>query len=246
MCPTCKTYRGREVEPLRAPTAQLVQPIRVAVDVLGGDRAPEEIVAGAVEARSETVQPVLFGPAAIDPAGLELVETHAGDRDAREAGRGCSREAGELARRRLPVGARRYGRRRLSREHRRHACRLAARDPAAARCDAAGDRRCHPVRARPVGADRRGRERRVAAGAPAPVRDDGRDLRRGDPRDRRSPTSACSRSARRPRKATRRRRRRTGCSPRATCVSRATSRAAGCSRGLPTWSSPTASRATSR
>ena len=52
-----------------------MQPTRVAVDVLGGDRAPEEIVAGAVEARSETVQPVLFGPAAIDPAGLELVET---------------------------------------------------------------------------------------------------------------------------------------------------------------------------
>ena len=52
-----------------------MQPTRVAVDVLGGDRAPEEIVAGAVEARSETVQPVLFGPATIDPAGLELVET---------------------------------------------------------------------------------------------------------------------------------------------------------------------------
>jgi phosphate acyltransferase len=52
-----------------------VQPTRVAVDVLGGDRAPEEIVAGAVEARSETVQPVLFGPATIEPAGLELVQT---------------------------------------------------------------------------------------------------------------------------------------------------------------------------
>ncbi len=50
-------------------------PIRVAVDALGGDRAPEEVVAGAVEARSDTVQPVLFGPATIDPAGLELVET---------------------------------------------------------------------------------------------------------------------------------------------------------------------------
>jgi phosphate acyltransferase len=49
--------------------------IRVAVDALGGDRAPDEIVAGALDARSDAVQPVLFGPASIDPAGLELVET---------------------------------------------------------------------------------------------------------------------------------------------------------------------------
>ena len=35
--------------------------VRVAVDAMGGDRAPEEIVAGAVEARSDTVEPVLFG-----------------------------------------------------------------------------------------------------------------------------------------------------------------------------------------
>jgi phosphate acyltransferase len=50
-------------------------PIRVAVDALGGDRAPDEIVAGALEALSDAVQPVLFGPTSIDPAGLELVET---------------------------------------------------------------------------------------------------------------------------------------------------------------------------
>jgi glycerol-3-phosphate acyltransferase PlsX len=35
--------------------------IRVAVDAMGGDRAPEEIVAGAIAARSESVEPVLFG-----------------------------------------------------------------------------------------------------------------------------------------------------------------------------------------
>jgi phosphate acyltransferase len=48
----------------------------VAVDALGGDRAPDEIVAGALEARSDTLEPVLFGPAGVDTGGLELVETN--------------------------------------------------------------------------------------------------------------------------------------------------------------------------
>ena len=54
--------------------------IRVAVDAMGGDRAPEEIVAGAVEARSDTVEPVLFGRCEeLEPLaqGLEIV--HADD-----------------------------------------------------------------------------------------------------------------------------------------------------------------------
>jgi glycerol-3-phosphate acyltransferase PlsX len=41
---------------------------------MGGDRAPGEIVAGALEARSERIQPVLFGPRDLDTGGLELVE----------------------------------------------------------------------------------------------------------------------------------------------------------------------------
>jgi glycerol-3-phosphate acyltransferase PlsX len=49
---------------------------RVAVDALGGDRAPDEVVAGALEAASDAVQPVLFGPAGLDTGGLELVETN--------------------------------------------------------------------------------------------------------------------------------------------------------------------------
>jgi glycerol-3-phosphate acyltransferase PlsX len=49
--------------------------IRVAVDALGGDRGPEEVVAGAVDAGSEQIQPILFGPAGLDTQGLELVET---------------------------------------------------------------------------------------------------------------------------------------------------------------------------
>jgi glycerol-3-phosphate acyltransferase PlsX len=34
---------------------------RVAVDAMGGDRAPQEIVAGALAARTERIEPVLFG-----------------------------------------------------------------------------------------------------------------------------------------------------------------------------------------
>jgi len=49
--------------------------IRVAVDALGGDRAPDEVVAGAADAHSEAVQPVLFGPSAVNAGDLELVET---------------------------------------------------------------------------------------------------------------------------------------------------------------------------
>jgi glycerol-3-phosphate acyltransferase PlsX len=49
--------------------------VRVAVDVLGGDRAPEEIVAGAHAASSDTIAPILFGPRGLDTLGLPLVET---------------------------------------------------------------------------------------------------------------------------------------------------------------------------
>jgi len=48
--------------------------IRVAVDAMGGDRAPDEIVAGALEARSSSIEPILFGPADLDTGGLELGE----------------------------------------------------------------------------------------------------------------------------------------------------------------------------
>ncbi len=42
---------------------------------MGGDRAPGEIVAGALEAASDTLRPILFGPAGLETGGLELVET---------------------------------------------------------------------------------------------------------------------------------------------------------------------------
>jgi phosphate acyltransferase len=47
---------------------------RVAVDALGGDSAPEEIVAGALEAASPGIQPILYGPPGLDTHGLPLVE----------------------------------------------------------------------------------------------------------------------------------------------------------------------------
>src|SRR4029450_5129887 len=54
--------------------------IRVAVDAMGGDRAPEEIVAGAVAAASESVEPVLFGRRELlEPLALGLEIVHAAD-----------------------------------------------------------------------------------------------------------------------------------------------------------------------
>src|SRR2546428_8178113 len=49
--------------------------VRIAVDALGGDRGPSEIVAGALDARTPTLEPIIFGPAGLDTQGLELVET---------------------------------------------------------------------------------------------------------------------------------------------------------------------------
>jgi glycerol-3-phosphate acyltransferase PlsX len=48
---------------------------RVAVDALGGDRGPEEIVAGALAAASDRLTPVLVGPEGLDTQGLELIES---------------------------------------------------------------------------------------------------------------------------------------------------------------------------
>jgi phosphate acyltransferase len=47
--------------------------VRVAVDAMGGDRGPAEVVAGALEAAVDGIVPVLFGPASLDARGLEHV-----------------------------------------------------------------------------------------------------------------------------------------------------------------------------
>jgi len=48
--------------------------IRVAVDAMGGDRGPEDVVAGAVAAASDEIVPILVGPSGLETYGLELVE----------------------------------------------------------------------------------------------------------------------------------------------------------------------------
>ena len=49
--------------------------IRIAVDAMGGDRGPDEIVAGALEARADGIEPIIFGDPSLDPRGLELHAT---------------------------------------------------------------------------------------------------------------------------------------------------------------------------
>jgi phosphate acyltransferase len=57
-----------------------MQRIRVAVDAMGGDQAPQETVAGALEAASEEVEPVLFGRReALEPLAGDLEIVHADD-----------------------------------------------------------------------------------------------------------------------------------------------------------------------
>jgi phosphate acyltransferase len=48
---------------------------RVAVDAMGGDRGPADIVAGALAARAHDLTPVLYGDAGLDACGLEHVAT---------------------------------------------------------------------------------------------------------------------------------------------------------------------------
>ena len=46
---------------------------RIAVDAMGGDRGPDEIVAGALEARGDGIDPVIVGDPGLDTHGLDLV-----------------------------------------------------------------------------------------------------------------------------------------------------------------------------
>jgi glycerol-3-phosphate acyltransferase PlsX len=48
---------------------------RVAVDALGGDKAPGEVVLGALEAAADGIDVTLFGPAGLETHGLPLEET---------------------------------------------------------------------------------------------------------------------------------------------------------------------------
>jgi phosphate acyltransferase len=57
-----------------ARTVSLVR-FRVAVDALGGDHHPEEVVAGALAAATDEIRPVIYGPADLDTHGLDHVVT---------------------------------------------------------------------------------------------------------------------------------------------------------------------------
>jgi glycerol-3-phosphate acyltransferase PlsX len=49
--------------------------IRIAVDAMGGDRGPAVVVEGALGARADGIEPVLFGSRELDTRGLALVPT---------------------------------------------------------------------------------------------------------------------------------------------------------------------------
>jgi glycerol-3-phosphate acyltransferase PlsX len=52
--------------------------VRVAVDAMGGDRAPAEVVAGALASRGATVEPILYGPRGVlEPIAGGLGIVHA-------------------------------------------------------------------------------------------------------------------------------------------------------------------------
>ncbi len=46
----------------------------IAVDALGGDRGPAEVIAGALEAAQDGIEVVLYGPPGLETQGLRLVE----------------------------------------------------------------------------------------------------------------------------------------------------------------------------
>ena len=154
--------------------------VTVAVDALGGDRAPEEVVAGAAEAASDSIRPVLYGPAGLDAQGLELVETTgeiAMDEKPAEAVKAKPDSS-------LVAACRAVGQKQAdavvsagNTGAMLAACFLELRRlPGVARPAIAV---VIPAKHRPSGPDRRGRERGQPARAPAPVRAHGLGLRRG-------------------------------------------------------------------
>jgi phosphate acyltransferase len=49
--------------------------VRIAVDAMGSDRGADAVVEGALAARADGIEPILFGSASLDTKGLELVPT---------------------------------------------------------------------------------------------------------------------------------------------------------------------------
>ena len=103
---------------------------RIAVDAMGGDRGPEAVIEGALAARADGIEPVIFGAAGLDTRGLELVETtQVVGMDEKPADVLRTKEDSSLVRA-VEGGRRRRGfRGRLAGEHGRDARRGARRDP---------------------------------------------------------------------------------------------------------------------
>jgi glycerol-3-phosphate acyltransferase PlsX len=49
--------------------------VRIAVDAMGSDRGSDTVVDGALAARADGIEPILFGSASLDTKGLQLVPT---------------------------------------------------------------------------------------------------------------------------------------------------------------------------
>ena len=67
----------RHVQGPRGRTTAPASPLtmaRVAVDALGGDRAPDEVILGALEAAEDGIDVTLYGPAGLDTRGLPFIE----------------------------------------------------------------------------------------------------------------------------------------------------------------------------
>ena len=118
VCANCGHYRGREVEPLRRGRAlargrRAVADVTIAVDAMGGDRAPAEIVAGAVDGGPRRACACCCAAPAERAAGAGRRTDRrrdgggrcAGcDRLPRRAGAGRPRQARLVAGHRLPAG----------------------------------------------------------------------------------------------------------------------------------------------
>jgi phosphate acyltransferase len=65
--------RGRAAPP--RPPVDFAAVARIAVDALGGDNAPREVILGALDAVADGIEVTLYGPASLDTEGLPLVAT---------------------------------------------------------------------------------------------------------------------------------------------------------------------------
>ena len=200
---------------------------RIAVDAMGGDRGPDEIIAGALDARSDTLTPVLFGPAGLETHGLELEET-VGVIEMHEKPAEAVRSKPDSS---LVAAVRAVA------EGRADAVVSAGNTGAMLAAGLLELRRLpgvmRPAIAVPIPA-KNGPSVLIDAGANADARPEhlvqfahhGRRLRGGDPRDREPGRAAALDRRGAARRGTSSRSRRTSCSPRATSTSPATPRGA--------------------